>query len=47
MLVSFLLSFKFCSVAVNLILLLALSYVINVGNVGCGLLVPCIILIVY
>ena len=44
----------FCSVVVDLILLLSLSYVINVGNVGCGLfnfsiffmLVPCIILIV-
>ena len=44
----------FCSVVVDLILLLSLSYVINLGNVGCGLfnfsiflkLVPCIILIV-
>ena len=27
----------FCSVVVDLILLLSLSYVTNVGNVGCGL----------
>ena len=27
----------FCSAVVDLILLLSLSYVTNVGNVGCGL----------
>ena len=31
------LMFVFCSVVVGLILLLSLSCVINVGNVGCGL----------